>query len=154
MNSAIGSAMTTGIASGVVICACLVAGAEAIPGLFVAGDSVSAATAAGLLILLGLLHLGQGLAGPATAVLRAFKDTRTPMQLSLTGYWIIGMPAGALLGFGLDLGVFGIWCGLGLGVFASAVLLSLRLFQSIFPRGHTVDQGGELEALAAPPEPR
>lgn len=154
VNSAIGSAMTTGIASGVVICACLVAGAGAIPGLFVAGGSVSAATAAGLLVLLGLLHLGQGLAGPATAVLRAFKDTRIPMQLSLTGYWIIGMPAGAILGFGLDLGVLGIWCGLGLGVFASAVLLSLRLFQSIFSGGHTVDQGGELEALAAPSDSR
>ncbi|MCZ0814327.1 MATE family efflux transporter [Roseovarius sp. EGI FJ00037] len=136
MNSAMGSAMTTGIASGVVICACLVAGAEAIPGLFVAGGSDSAATATGLLVLLGLLHLGQGLAGPATAVLRAFKDTRIPMQLSLTGYWVIGMPAGALLGFGLDLGVFGIWCGLGLGVFASALLQNLRLFRSFLRPGH------------------
>ncbi len=43
-----------------------------------------------------------------TAILRTFKDKRVPMQRSLAGYWLIGMPAGALLGFALDFGLFGI----------------------------------------------
>lgn len=53
------------------------------------------------------------------------------MQLSLTACWMLGMPVGALLGLGLDLGMLGIWCGLGVGVFASALLLNLRLFRSV-----------------------
>jgi len=135
LNRAVSTAITVGVASGVFICVALVAGADMIPGLFVEDGSGFAATASVLLLLLGLLHLAQGFGGPAAAILRAFKDTKVPTQLSLAGYWMIGMPVAGLLGFGLDLGVFGVWCGLGLGTFASAALLTRRLFRSDREKG-------------------
>jgi MATE family multidrug resistance protein len=150
VDRAVDSARTVGIASGLGICTGLVAGSGLIPALFVTPGGDVAATASALLLLLGLLHVAQGLAGPATAVLRAFKDTKRPMQLSLAGYWIVGMPIGALLGFGLNLGVFGIWCGLGVGVLASAVLLNVRLFRSIL-RPHRADHFLETKDIQAAP---
>jgi MATE family multidrug resistance protein len=143
VNRAVRSTMTVGVISGVVICAALAAGADLTPRLFVPDSGGVAGTASALLLLLGVLHLAQGFAGPATAILRAFKDTRIPTQLSLAGYWAVGMPVGALLGFGLDLGVFGIWCGLAVGVFASALLLNLRLLPTVL-RPKPAANGGRL----------
>lgn len=148
VDRAVSTAMTAGLISGVAIFVALVAGADIIPSLFVGGERAVAATAADLLLLLGLLHLAQGFAGPATAVLRAFKDTKVPAQLSLTGYWMIGMPVGAMLGLGLDLGVFGIWCGLGVGVLSSALLLNRRLFGRTLPGwGASIDETSPADAM-------
>jgi len=122
------TAMQVGAVSGLAICPSLAAGSPFIPGLFVDGGKDVSDTAVLLLVVLGLLHLAQGFAGPATAILRAFRDTRVPTQLSLAGYWMVGMPVGAVLSFGLGLGVLGIWIGLGVGVLASALLLNLRLW--------------------------
>jgi len=122
------TAMQVGAVSGLAICLSLAAGSPFIPGLFVDGGKDVSDTAVLLLVVLGLLHLAQGFAGPATAILRAFRDTRVPTQLSLAGYWMVGMPVGAVLSFGLGLGVLGIWIGLGVGVLASALLLNLRLW--------------------------
>ena len=148
LKRAVGSARTVGMASGIGICIGLVAGSGVIPALFVTPGGAVAATASTLLLLLGLLHLAQGLAGPATAILRAFKDTKRPMQLSLAGYWMVGMPVGAWLGFGLNLGAFGIWCGLSVGVLPSAILLNVRLFRSIL-HPHQVDDFLEAEEFQA-----
>lgn len=148
VDRALGTAMTVGVLSGIAICALLAAGAEVIPA-FVVADRAVAAMASTLLLLLGLLHLAQGFAGPATAILRAFKDTRIPMQLSLAGYWAVGMPVGLMLGLWLDLGVFGIWCGLGLGVLTSASLLNLRLFRSIYRLDRSARSEGTKELQAA-----
>lgn len=122
------TAMQVGAVSGLAICLSLAAGSPFIPSLFVDGGKDVSDTAVLLLVVLGLLHLAQGFAGPATAILRAFRDTRVPTQLSLAGYWMVGMPVGAVLSFGLGLGVLGIWIGLGVGVLASALLLNLRLW--------------------------
>ena len=59
--------------------------------------------------------------------LRGYKDTAMPMWIALFSYWIVGLPVGAWLGFG-DLGVYGFWVGLvvGLGVAAISLLLRFR----------------------------
>jgi len=137
LDRAMSTAMTVGVASGFAICLALAAGSNIIPGLFVESGQGAWETAATLLVVLGLFHLAQGIAGPATAILRAFKDTKVPMQLSLAGFWMIGMPIGVVFGFSLDLGVLGIWCGLGAGVLTSAVLLTIRLFKQV--PGHSAD---------------
>jgi MATE family multidrug resistance protein len=146
LRRAMSTAMTVGAASGLAICLALTAGSSVIPGLFVESGTGLSAAAATLLLVLGLFHLAQGVAGPSTAILRAFKDTRVPMQLSLAGFWIVGMPVGAVLGFGLDLGVLGIWCGLGAGVLTSAVLLTFRFVQQV--PGHSTALPGSLPRRA------
>ena len=64
--------------------------------------------------------------------LRGYKDTRAPMVYSVVGYWVFALPLGAALGLGLtglpNLGVFGFWIALSLGIAAIAVAMSVRLY--------------------------
>jgi len=128
LGRAIRTARIVGMASGTTMLVALLAGADVLPGLFL-GDASEpvAGTVAALLVLLGLLNFAQGFAGPATAILRGFKETRIPMFLCLAGYWLIGMPAAVAGAFHFGHGVYGIWVGLATGVAANAVLMNLRL---------------------------
>jgi len=62
--------------------------------------------------------------------LRGYKDTRFPMVAALTAYWGVALPVGAVLGFGLlglpELGVYGFWTALAVGLGLAAIVLSLR----------------------------
>ncbi len=61
----------------------------------------------------------------AGGVLRGIGDTRKPMIANLVGHWLLGLPVGALLCFGLGWQSFGIWAGLSIGlIFVSVVLLA------------------------------
>jgi MATE family, multidrug efflux pump len=128
LERVIKSARTVGAVSGVLILSTLVVAAGLLPG-WRGGEGARpiVTTAASLLVLLGILNFAQGFAAPATAVLRAFKETRTPMFLCLAGYWLIGMPIAMLTAFEFDQGAWGIWAGLASGVVANALLMNLRL---------------------------
>ncbi len=63
-------------------------------------------------------------------ILRGYKDTRTPLFIALLSFWLIGLPIGCTLGFGLisdPMQVFGFWIGLASGVISAAILLGLRV---------------------------
>ena len=49
------------------------------------------------------------------------------MLLNLVGFWVIGLPACALLGFTFGLGPRGVWWGLAIGIGVVAILLVLRI---------------------------
>jgi MATE family multidrug resistance protein len=74
-----------------------------------------------------LFQLGDGLQVIGISALRGLKDTAVPMWLAGLGYGLVGLPACLLLGFGLGLGVLGVWLGLvvALTVVAAAMLLRL-----------------------------
>ncbi|MCQ8782375.1 MATE family efflux transporter [Mangrovibrevibacter kandeliae] len=59
-------------------------------------------------------------------LLRGLKDTRTPMLLAVTGYWLIGLPAAYLLCFVAHWGASGIWWGLAISLAIAAVVLNWR----------------------------
>jgi MATE family multidrug resistance protein len=63
----------------------------------------------------------------------------------MIGHWGLGLPAALLLGFGLGLGVTGLWWGLCAGLTAVAVALFLR-FQALSSR-----EIAPLHATAPPP---
>lgn len=65
----------------------------------------------------------------AAGALRGLKDTRIPMWIAIFSYWVPGFGLAAGLGFGLDMGGFGIWIGLAAGLTFSAVLLLRRWHQ-------------------------
>lgn len=73
-----------------------------------------------------LFQLTDGAQAVAAGMLRGLYDTRTPMLLALIGYWVIGVPVGALLAFSFDLGGVGIWIGLVCGLAVVALLMTLR----------------------------
>lgn len=83
--------------------------------------------AAVLLPIAGVFQVFDGLQVVAAGALRGVGDTRVPMLLNLVGFWLVGLPVSALLGFPLGLGPPGIWWGLALGIGVVAVLLSLRI---------------------------
>ena len=60
-------------------------------------------------------------------VLRGIGDTRPAAWFNLLGYYGLGLPCGALLGFGLGWGLRGLWCGLVVGLMTVAILLVRRI---------------------------
>ena len=84
-------------------------------------------TALRLFVVAALFQVVDGMQVIAAGALRGFRDTAVPMLLAGVGYWGIGFAGGWILGFPLGLGVYGLWCGLGMGVGVVAVLLSVRL---------------------------
>jgi multidrug resistance protein, MATE family len=77
-------------------------------------DVVSAG--ATLLVVAAVFQLFDGLQVVATGALRGAGNTRVAMFANLIGYWLLGLPLGALLCFKLKLGAVGMWVGLCLAL--------------------------------------
>ena len=84
-----------------------------------------------LLAVAAAFQLFDGLQAASTGVLRGVGDTRTPMISNLVAHWLVGLPVGSLLAFGLGMGVVGMWSGLSLGLaLVGATLLATWLRRS------------------------
>ncbi|HLR82071.1 MAG TPA: MATE family efflux transporter [Paenalcaligenes sp.] len=103
---------------------------EQLAGLFIRGDSQENLAvlylAAHFLVLAAIFQIADGAQAVAAGMLRGLYDTRTPMLLALIGYWVLGVPIGAFLAFGAQLGGTGVWLGFITGLSVVAVLLTLR----------------------------
>jgi MATE family multidrug resistance protein len=102
----------------------------AFPGTFArwfSADGAVIETTVLLLPIAGVFQIFDGLQVVASGALRGVADTRTPMVLTMVGFWVLGLPVSAVLGFGLGWGPQGIWWGLALGIGAVAVLLVGRV---------------------------
>ncbi len=88
---------------------------------------VAAGTAAGLLLLLGVMEFVANPGAVAGGLLRGRRDTRMPMIYTLVGYWAVGAPAGVYLCEVRDLGITGIWIGLAVGATTTTLLMLGRL---------------------------
>jgi MATE family multidrug resistance protein len=62
----------------------------------------------------------------AAGMLRGLYDTRMPMLIAAIGYWIIGLPLGALLAFHFGFGGAGVWIGLAAGLGAVGLIMTAR----------------------------
>jgi MATE family multidrug resistance protein len=78
-----------------------------------------------LLMIAAVFQLFDALQTVATGALRGAGNTRTPMLAHLLGYWIIGMPLGALLCFKFGFGAAGFWMGLCLALILIGIALLL-----------------------------
>ena len=78
-----------------------------------------------LLAIAAVFQLFDGLQVVATGALRGLGSTRTAMVYNLIGYWVIGLPLGIWLCFGLRWGAVGLWDGLALALILIGVGLLL-----------------------------
>ncbi len=79
-----------------------------------------------ILWIAALFQLSDGAQTVAAGALRGLADTHTPMIANLVGHWLIGLPIGAVLCFGLGLGIVGLWIGLSVGLTSVALILVWR----------------------------
>jgi MATE family multidrug resistance protein len=65
--------------------------------------------------------------------LRGLQDVKVPSIVALLSYWVVALPLGYGLGFGLQLGSLGVWLGLltGLTLVAGALLWRFRQFSRV-----------------------
>lgn len=92
-------------------------------------DTGIAAQAVGFLWLAAIFQLADGLQATANGALRGLKDTRLPMAITLTSYWLIGLPVAWWLCFHTPLAADGLWWGLTAGLAAAAVGLTARFLR-------------------------
>lgn len=98
-----------------------------IAGFYTSAPDVAAA-AAGFLRLAAIFQLFDCLQATASGALRGIKDTRLPMLITVTAYWLIGMPASYALAIVWGYGPNALWWGFTLGLGAAALGLGLRFF--------------------------
>lgn len=87
------------------------------------------ALAVGFLAYAALFQIADGIQATANGALRGIKDTRIPMLITVTAYWIIGLPLAVVLAFHSPLGPVGIWWGFIAGLGVAAAGLSWRFLR-------------------------
>jgi MATE family multidrug resistance protein len=80
----------------------------------------------GLLGIVAAFELFDGIQTVSTGALRGLGETHAPMWANLVGYWVLGLPLGFSLCFGLGWGIYGLWIGLTLALVVIAVALLVR----------------------------
>ena len=81
-----------------------------------------------LLSLAAIFQISDGLQVAGAGALRGLKDTRIPMLITVTAYWLIGLPLGYTLGIAQGWGPRAIWFGIIAGLTVAAVLLNSRFY--------------------------
>jgi len=105
----------------------LVAGRELIPYLYnPAQDPAVVAQAATLLLIAALFQISDGVQVVGLGALRGLQDVKVPSLVALFAYWVVALPLGYGLGFGMNLGSVGVWIGLLAGLTTVAVVLLWR----------------------------
>ena len=78
------------------------------------------------LMVAAAFQLFDGVQAVLAGALRGLQDTRVPMIIALTGYWLFGFATAAVLGFLPPLRGLGVWFGLAVGLVVVAALLHYR----------------------------
>lgn len=89
-------------------------------------DASVVALGAHILAIVAGFQIFDGIQTVSTGALRGLGETRFPMLMNFAGYWILGLPFGALLCFRLKWGLSGLWTGLTVSLIVIAVVLSAR----------------------------
>ncbi|HVT36222.1 MAG TPA: MATE family efflux transporter [Nevskiaceae bacterium] len=117
--------MLMGLCFALLSAAVMALGARGITALYTGVPDVGA-RAATFLRYAALFQLFDCLQATANGALRGIKDTRVPMLVTITAYWLVGMPCAWLLAFHFQHGPVALWWGFIIGLALAACGLSLR----------------------------
>lgn len=94
-------------------------------------DKEVQAAAVNLLFYAALFQLSDGIQVCTAGALRGHHDAKIPMYITLSAYWLVGLPIGYTLGltdwWRSPMGPSGLWIGLLVELTAAAILLVIRL---------------------------
>lgn len=93
---------------------------------FYTTDAEVIAIAAQLLIIATLFQLSDGAQVVLLGALRGLHDVKWPTFITFLAYWAVALPLAFVLGKTLNMGTWGVWIGLGIGLTLSASLLYWR----------------------------
>ncbi|QRN98279.1 MATE family efflux transporter [Archangium violaceum] len=79
-----------------------------------------------MLMVCAVFQISDGVQGVGAGVLRGAGETRFTFVANMVGHYLVGLPVALMLGFGLKLGVVGIWWGLCAGLTSVALALFWR----------------------------
>ena len=100
-------------------------GRNFLPSLYIEDLAVIELTAS-LLIIAAFFQLSDGIQVVTAGALRGLQDVKIPSVLTFVAYWILALPLGYWLAFPLQLGPFGIWIGLLIGLTLTASAMVVR----------------------------
>ena len=89
--------------------------------LFSSDEDVSALVA-DLIPISCIFMMGDSIQATTGGVLRGLGRQKLVFRLNMLGFWVLGVPLGAILTFAAGLGVFGLWWGMVIGIYLSAAL--------------------------------
>jgi len=89
-------------------------------------DTTVITIASQLLIIVAWFQLSDGFQVTLLGVLRGLQDVNIPTIIIFVAYWCIGFPVCYTLGISKNLGAYGIWIGLFVGLTTSCALLFWR----------------------------
>ena len=97
-------------------------------------DGAVTGLVAALILVIAVYQVFDDAQATMAGALRGYKDTRAPLVYSLLGYWGLALPLGCALGFGWwpfpELGVYGFWIALSLGLAAVSTAVGLRFYHT------------------------
>lgn len=103
-----------------------------LPGSIVAlytPDLGLADAAIGFLYFAAVFQIFDCVQATSNGALRGIKDTRVPMVITLSAYWLVGLPLAAGLAFETAVGPAGVWYGFIAGLAIAAMGLSTRFLR-------------------------
>lgn len=101
---------------------------KAIVGLYTQAPEV-VPLAVGFFVYAAVFQIADCIQATANGALRGIKDTRLPMIITVTAYWVVGLPLAVWLAFYTPVGPAGIWWGFIAGLAVAAAGLSLRFIR-------------------------
>ncbi len=105
-------------------------GRNILPTFFTKGEEIEVITLASkLMIIAALFQLSDGIQVTALGMLRGLQDVKIPSIITFIAYWLITIPLGYFLCVTMEMGAFGMWIALGLGLTISAVMLVIRFLK-------------------------
>ncbi|MDY3548401.1 MATE family efflux transporter [Riemerella anatipestifer] len=107
-------------------------GREVFPTFFTKKEDVEVlALASQLMMIAALFQLSDGIQVAALGLLRGLQDVKIPSFITFIAYWLITLPLGYYLCINLNMGAFGMWIALGIGLTISATLLVRRFLTTV-----------------------
>ncbi|MDO4225090.1 MAG: MATE family efflux transporter [Bergeyella zoohelcum] len=107
-----------------------ISGREILPYYFTKESDVEVIQLASkLLIIAALFQLSDGLQVTTLGALRGIQDVKIPSYITFFAYWVFTIPLGYFLCVTLQMGAWGMWIALGLGLTLSALLLLIRFLK-------------------------